>query len=563
MLTTLRIKNLALVTDLTLELRPGYNAITGETGAGKSVIIGALNLVTGERADRSMIRSGCESCSVEAVVDVGKVARRVGDFLGDNGFEPCEGGELILKRTFSLTGANRQFVNGSPATLQALSELGDLLVDMHGPHEHQSLLNPKRQLDLVDAHAGLLGMRAELSALVTRWQGLQREKEALVVDERTYAQQLDLLRFQVHEIEAARLDPEQEALVEAEFKKASNASRLLEVSRDSLGILNENEVSLISSAGSLGRLLRELERLDPKASCLVSLHEQALDSWRDLLSDLSDYAEGIDLNPERLTMLQERLDLVHSLKRKYGPSIEDVIAFGGASSAKLKALQSRDAELERIQAGLRELELELATLGGDLSAARAKSLPKLARAVQVELADLGFRQSRFEPSLSRLPQEGASIRWVPTGLDAIEFQFSPNKGEPLKSLRSIASSGEMARVMLALKTVLADEDESPILIFDEVDANVGGETASAVGAKMRQIGANHQVLCITHLAPVAAAAENHYLVTKEERGVRTVSEIRQLDVEERVTELARMLGGHGETALLHARSLLVQPGRRV
>ena len=559
MLTTLRIKNLALVTDLTLELRAGYNAITGETGAGKSVIIGALNLVTGERADRSMIRSGCESCSVEAVVSVRKVERRVGEFLAENGFEPCEGGELLLKRTFSLSGSNRQFINGSPATLQALGDLGDMLVDMHGPNEHQSLLNPRRQLDLVDAHAGLMGVRADMGDLVASWQSLQREKEALVIDERAFAQQLDLLKFQVFEIEAARLEPEQESLVEAEFKKSLNASRLQETGRTALGILNEDEVSLMATAGSLGRLLRELERLDPKAACLVSLHEQALDSWKDLLTDLSDYAEGIDLNPERLAALQERLDLLSTLKRKYGSSVDEVIAFGEASRAKLNALQGRDADLERIQMEMKKIDSRLEVLGGELSRARAKSLPKLARAVQLELADLGFKQSRFEPLMRGVSRDTGPIRWVSTGLDTIEFLFSPNKGEPLKSLRSIASSGEMARVMLALKTVLADEDESPILIFDEVDANVGGETASAVGAKMRQISGSHQVLCITHLAPVAAGAANHYLVSKEERGGRTVSEIRELNMEERVTELARMLGGQGETALLHARALLIQP----
>ncbi len=559
MLTTLRIKNLALVTDLTLELRPGYNAITGETGAGKSVIIGALNLVTGERADRSMIRSGSDACSVEAVVDVSKVEKRIQDFLAENGFEACESGELILRRTFSVNGANRQFINGSPAALQALSELGDLLVDMHGPHEHHSLLNPSRQLELVDAHAGLTEVRIKLGGLAARWQSLEREKLALVVDERQYAQQIDLLRFQSQEIEAARLDPEHEEILESEFKKASNASALLQISQSALGLLNENEASLISSAGGLGRLLRELERLDSKAGCLISLHEQALDSWRDLLADLSNYAEGIDLNSERLAALQEQLDLIQSLKRKYGPSLEDVIAFGEQARAKLDALLSRDEELGRLQSAMQDLEKQLEGLSGQLSAARAKSLPKLSRAVQAELADLGFKQSRFEPALARLPGGGHSTRWGSGGLDTMEFLFSPNKGEPLKPLRSIASSGEMARVMLALKTVLANEDESPILIFDEVDANVGGETASAVGAKMRQIGANHQVLCITHLAPVAAVAESHYLVTKEERGGRTVSEISLLEVEDRVRELARMLGGHGETALLHARALLNRP----
>ena len=610
MLTTLRIKNLALVADLTLELQPGCNVVTGETGAGKSIIIGALNLVLGERADRTLIRSGADSCSVEAVFDIKNLTankpsprpaqrgegqgegngspassprRGEGDrqlrrsalecFLDENGLEPCEEHQLVLKRTFTSAGANRQFVNGSATTLNVLASIGEWLVDMHGPHDHQSLLHPAKQLAILDAFGGLEKDRLAFAELVERRAALETEKSTLIVDEKTYAQQLDLLRFQVKEIEAARLQPDEEEQITQEHHRASNAAKLLQLSQSALDALSESDSSLLTQAGVIGRTLQELQRVDGSAASLANLHEQAVTNLRELQTDLSRYADKVDVDPARLAELEERLNLIQTLKRKYGVSLAEVIAFGADAKQKLQSLESRDAELARLNAAIAKLDAELLKAGKKLSAERRKVIPQLAKAAAKQLADLGFKQSKFDVAIEtarwgEATDEPASTRQSPataaredarptsSGFDTIEFQFSPNVGEPLKPLRAIASSGEMARVMLALKTVLAAEDEIPVLVFDEVDANVGGETANAVGEKMKQIAAKRQVLCITHLPQVAAPADAHYVVTKLVKDGRTISEITALDRKSRVTELARMLGGRSDAARKHAEALL-------
>jgi DNA repair protein RecN (Recombination protein N) len=572
MLTTLRIKNLALVSDLTLELQPGCNVITGETGAGKSIIIGALNLILGERADRTLIRSGSDSCSVEAVFDVKKLRVPLKSFLDENGLEPCEEHQLVLKRTFTSAGTNRQFVNGSATTLNVLATIGEWLVDIHGPHDHQSLLHPAKQLAILDAFGGLEKERDAFGELVRRRAVLEDEKSALIVDEKTYAQQLDLLCFQVQEISTARLQPDEDKSVEEEFNRASNAAKLLQLSQTALDALSENEASLLTQSGVIGRVLAELLRVDSSAANLVALHAQAGETLRELQTELSRYADKVNVDPARLAELEERLNLLHSFKRKYGVTLAEVIAFGDEAKQKLSALESRDAELARLNAALEKLDAEILSAGKQLSVARKKVIPLLAKAVSKQLEDLGFRQSKFDVAMTTLrwgetpssPEfsggksmgstESRPTRF--TGFDEIEFQFAPNLGEPARPLRAIASSGEMARVMLALKTVLAEEDEIPVLIFDEVDANVGGETANAVGEKMKQIAAKRQVLCITHLPQVAAPADAHYVVTKQIRDGRTISEITLLDKKSRVTELARMLGGQTEAARKHAEALL-------
>jgi DNA repair protein RecN (Recombination protein N) len=559
MLTTLRIKNLALVADLTLELQPGYNVITGETGAGKSILIGALNLALGERADRTLIRSGSDSCSVEAVFDVARLKAPLPSFLEENGLEPCEDHQLVLKRAFTSAGTNRQFINGSPTTLNILATLGEWLVDIHGPHEHQSLLHPARQRAILDAFGGLDGEREAFGELVRRRAALEAEKASLVVDEKTYAQQLDLLRFQADEISAARLQPEEEAQVEQDHRRASNAAKLLQLSQAALGLLSENETSLLTQAGIIGRTLQELQRVDASVAPILTLHEQAVAALRDLQAELSHYSDKADIDPARLQQLEERLNLIHSLKRKYGSTLAEVIAFGEEARRKLQSLEQRDAELGRLNAGLQKLDAELWRAGQALSAKRRKIIPQLSKAVSKELADLGFKQSRLDITLTTRTSSPIAHSQSPitnTGIDSIEFQFAPNPGEPARPLRAIASSGELARVMLALKTVLAAEDQIPVLVFDEVDANVGGETANAVGEKMQQIAQKRQVLCITHLPQVAAPASAHYVATKQVKGGRTVSEITLLDPRERVTELARMLGGQSDAARRHAEALL-------
>lgn len=560
MLTTLRIKNLALVADLTLELQSGCNVITGETGAGKSIIIGALNLVLGERADRTLIRSGSDSCSVEAVFDVGKLkaSSALTTFLDANGLEPCEDQQLVLKRVFTSAGANRQFVNGSPTTLAALGTIGEWLVDMHGPHEHQSLLNAAKQLAILDAFGGLQKEREAFGDFVAKRGTLEAEKAALIVDEKTYAQQLDLLRFQVNEITSARLQPGEDEQIGQEYQRSSNAAKLLQLSQAALDLLSENESSLLTQAGIVGRTLHELQRIDSGAAEILSQHEQMVNAANELQAALSHYVDKVDVNPERLQELEERMNLLQSLKRKYGATLADVIAFGDEAKQKLQSLEQRDEELARLNAALEKLDTELLRVGKDLAAKRKKVIPQLSKAVSKQLADLGFRQSKFDVALTTISEKEFTEHGTrnATGLDTIEFQFAPNPGEPAKPLRAIASSGELARVMLALKTVLAAEDEIPVLVFDEVDANVGGETANVVGEKMRQIADKRQVLCITHLPQVAAAGTAHYVVSKQVKEGRTISEISLLNKKERVAELTRMLGGQTDAARKHAEALL-------
>lgn len=553
MLETLRIRNLALVTDLTLELGPGYNAISGETGAGKSILIGALNLVLGERADRTLIRAEADQCTVEATFDVAKLDAPLPAFLAEHGLEPCEENQLLLKRTFTAAGSNRQFVNGSATTLAMLKQIGEWLVDMHGPHDHQSLLHPARQLAILDAFGGLQGSRAAFTELLQRRTEIEQAKADLVVDEATYAQQLDLLRFQVKEITDAALDPAEEETLEADYQRSSNAARLLELCQGALQLVSENEGSLLDRSGDLGRVLADLHQVDECAANLVQLHEEARANLQELQGELSAYADRVDIDPAQLMALEERVNLSQSLKRKYGGSIEAVNAFGEEAAQKLATLESRDEELARLNAELDSLETKLIAAGQKLTAQRAKLIPKLTKAVTAHLNDLGFAQSQLDVALTNTEQAAEAKT---TGLDTVEFQFAPNPGEPARPLRAIASSGELARVMLALKTVLAAEDSIPVLIFDEVDANVGGETAHAVGERMRQIADQRQVLCITHLAPVAAAAQTHYVVSKAVIDGRTESNIQRLTDSDRVDEIARMLGGKVGAARKHAEELL-------
>ena len=553
MLSTLRIKNLALVTDLTLTLQPGYNAVTGETGAGKAVIFGAVSLLLGERADRSLIRSGCDNCSVEAVFEKIEQSGIVRPLLEENGIEPCVDDQLVLKRVFTLAGANRQFINGSPTTLQVLARLGRELVDMHGPHDHQSLLDPIRQRDILDAFAGVAGLRLRFAEVAGRIRALQAEKQSLIVDERAYAQQLDLLRFQVNEISTAHLSADEEAALEQELQRASNAARLLELSQAALNVLAEQDNSLLSQAAELGRLLQGLRQVDNAAEGLVGAQEQCAAGLRELQSDLRTYLEKIEMDPGRLRELELRMDVILSLKRKYGATVAEVIAFGEEARSKLCKLEQREAELGRINAEIQNGREALLEVGRGLTAQRRKAIPRLAKAVCKQIADLGLANSRFEISIhtdeNRQPAPSA-------GFDEIEFQFAANAGEPPRPLRLMASSGEMSRLMLALKSVLAAEDRIPVLVFDEIDSNVGGETAAVVGRKMLQISRGHQVICITHLPSVAAIARTHFVVTKRVEEGRTISEITLLDRSQRVREIARMLGGQSDAARKHAEQLL-------
>ena len=557
MLTDLRIKNLALVNDLAIQFGSGYNSITGETGAGKSILIGALGLVLGERADRTLIRNGDDHCSVEAIIEVADLGKAFHSHLDKNGIEPCEENKLFLKRSFSASGDNRQFVNGSPTTLNVLASIGEWLVDIHGPHDHQSLLKAARQLDILDAYGGLEKQRADFAVLVGLRAGLAAQKAELIVDEDAYARELDLLRFQVSEIESAQLKATEEEELEQAFQRATHSARLADLSAEARQLIDSGEPNTTDLTSALGRALQEMAGIDPGAESLLADQTAISGQLADLGAAVADYAERLSLDPVQMKLVEERYNLVQSLKRKFGSTLPKVIAFGDNASKRLAALEGRDEELARLNADSAKLDEQIQTLGQALSVARKAIAPKLVEEAERQLNDLGFLQSRFDVEFidpSELGQAETAVSR--TGFDQIEFLFAPNPGEPLKPLKAIASSGEMARVMLALKTVLATQDSIPILVFDEVDSNLGGETAGVVGKKMKQIGGNRQVLCITHLAPVAAAGHRHYFVSKEVVEGRTLTRVTQLDVESRLDELTRMLGGGGAAARQHAEELL-------
>ncbi len=547
-LTLLRIKNLALVEELEWRLEPGFVAVTGETGAGKSLIIGALQLLLGERADKSLIRTGAEQGTVEAVFSGGGL-EKLNARLEEAGVERGEG-ELILKRTLTSGGANRQFINGSPTTLAVLRALGDELVDLHGPHDHQSILAPDKQLALLDAFARGEEMAADFARQFRALQTLESERAALSTAESAREQEVDLLRHQVNEITAANLQPGEDEEVQARYKLAQNSQRLLELASGIVQRLSDADDPILSQLAETQKLLRELEKIDPAITEFSSAHAASVVELSEIARSLGAYVDRLELDPAQLTALEHRVSLFETLKRKYGASIADVVAFGERAAERMRKIEGRDAELERLAGAIESARAHLKRAGDSLHLMRAKAAPKLSESIRASLRDLGFKQSEFEVQLAPLPAPRAS------GFDSVELLFSPNPGEPLKPLRSVASSGEISRVMLAIKSSLAAQDAIPLLVFDEIDANVGGEVSNAVGAKMRTLAAEHQVLCITHLPQVAAAATSHFVVTKEVSGGRTHSELREVTGKTRRDEIARMLGGRTESALRHAETLL-------
>jgi len=547
-LTLLRIKNLALVEELEWQIGPGFIGVTGETGAGKSIIIGALQLLLGERADKSLIRTGADLCTVEAVF-TGKDLQKLNPQLVEAGIEPCEG-DLIIKRSFSGGGGTRQFINGSPTTLSVLKNLGDELVDLHGPHDHQSLLSPDTQLSLLDSFARAEEQLDEYRKHFRQLQSLLAEQAALNTAETAREQELDLLRHQISEIKSANLVAGEEEEIENRYKLASNSKRLIELASAIANKLSEADRSVLSQLAETQRLLRELEKIDSSIAQFSSAHAASVVELSEIARALSAYAEKRDLDPEQLAALEQRVSLFETLKRKYGSSIAEVIAFAERAAERVQKIEGRDIELERLAREIENVRAQMNRAGEALRKLRAKAAPKLSENIRHHLRDLGFRQSEFEAKLSSLDEPSRN------GFDSMELLFSPNPGEPLKPLRAIASSGEISRLMLAIKSALAAQDAIPLLVFDEIDTNVGGEIAHAVGAKMRTLGQDHQVICITHLPQVAATASSHFVVTKDVTRGRTFSNLREVTGKTREEEIARMLGGKSESALKLAATLL-------
>ncbi|GIV04688.1 MAG: DNA repair protein RecN [Fimbriimonadales bacterium] len=549
MLHALHIENLAIIDRLEVLFTAGLNALTGETGAGKSILIDALSLALGERADPTMIRAGAEKLRVNAVFELPNDPE-LHALLDELGVEPEEG-LLYLSREVQASGRSLARINGQPAPLNTLKAVGERLVDLHGQHEHQSLLKPNSHLEFLDRWLGesALSLRAQVRETVQALRQAERELQELAEREREREQMLDLYRFQVDEIRKANLQPGEEEQLETEERRLTHAEKLIALAGGAYdALMSEN--GAYDQAAHASRNLTEIARIDPSVAEWGEMLEGALAHIEEVARNLRAYAESIEYDPARLEEVIARLELIKRLKRKYGDTLEAVLEYAENAESKLHALETQTERREALEAQLATLQARAAALSAELSEQRKAGAQRFAERVQACLRDLAMERAEFLVEVRPKPLDA-------TGADSVEFLFSANPGEPPRPLSKIASGGEMSRVMLALKTVLADAAPVPTLVFDEIDAGLGGRTAHAVGDKLAELAQHCQILCITHLPQIASRARHHLAIEKQTDGDATRVQVHSLEGEARVREIARMLAGEPtETALQHARELL-------
>lgn len=547
MLMRLSVRNLAIVESADVEFGGGLTVITGETGAGKSVLMGALELVLGARADASTVRDGAKEARIEATFAVPGV---VDAFLDAAGLPPCEDGVLLVRRAISATGGGRVHVNDAATTVQTLRALGKLLVDVHGPNDHQSLLEEGFQRGVLDAHG-----RLDTSAYAAAWArlaDLRAQRADLQGDDADVAETCERLRYAVDELDAAQLTPEDDDELPARHAAAAHAAEILDCANAATAALSEADDSAAAALVGAGARVREMARFHEAAGAWGETIERLTVEVQELAQEIADSASRLDADPEALQALDDRLSLVQRLKRKYAcPDVAALLALRDERARRLADLEGRGARLAALADEIAAAEAAVRAAGAKLTAARTKAAARLARAVTKELHGLGFLRAGFDVSLAPHAPDA-------TGCDAVDFLFAPNPGEAARPLREIASTGEIARVMLAVKTVVAEHDAIPVLVFDEIDSNIGGEVGRAVGEKLRAVARHHQVIAITHLPQSAVYGARHLAVAKAVSGGRTRSTIQPLEGEARVAEIARMLGGTSLTSVVeqHARELL-------
>ena len=552
MLTELRIRNYAVIDDINVELGPGLTVLTGETGAGKSIIVGALSLLLGERAAADVIRAGEDRALVEGVFDLpdDPVLQERCEELGIDLSDDC----LILRRELQREGRNRAWVNGSPATAGLIGELGGALVDLHGQHEHQALLRPAPQRRIVDRFAGAGPLAADVRSA---WEALRASRIELEEVCRRVAEAREnavLLRRKAKEIETAELKPGEEDSLSAEIRRLEHSEELLALSGELHEEIYGGEGAVVDRLGGLRRALDSLLRIDPEASEIEELFETGRATLDELGRRLRDYRFRVEHDPGRMASLRQRQDLLYRLRRKYGGTLADVEAEGRRARAELDSIETSEDEIERLEVEERHCREALSGLANGLGAARRQAAERLEREVTEQLPDLGMPGGRFRVELKSLDEPG------PDGAETIRFLVSLNPGFEPGPLSRVASGGELSRVMLALKSVLASVDGVPSLVFDEIDAGIGGRIAHHVAGRLGEVAGSHQVFAITHLAQIAARADAHLRVEKVEQTGRAATRLVHLEDEARVEELARMLGGDPESdvSLRHARELLLR-----
>lgn len=557
MLQSLYLENIALIEKLGIELFPGFNVLTGETGAGKSIIIDAVNFVLGERTSRDLIRNGAARAKVEAVFNLneGDAAFAALDALGIE----YDGNELILSRELSAAGRNACRVNGTLVPVASLKSVSDTLVDIHGQHEHQALLDAENHISYLDAycHAESLPIIEKIDVIVSRRSELMLKRNSGFASEREREREMDMLRYQIEEIASANLEAGEEERLNAEKTVLLNAERIrtaLETAH--MALSGAEEGSALSAIDTARRSMRDIAALNKDYEALGDKIEELYYAAEDISFVLRDTSENVESDMQRLEEIEQRLKLISDLKRKYGRTVEDVIDFGKDAGTKLNELENAEALAAELDAKLDKLKAEYNVAADELSKVRRAAGDRLKRNVLNELKDLGMAKAMFDVALSDAsggePRKG--------GRETAEFMLSANPGEPLKPLEKVASGGELSRIMLCFKSIFADNDRVPTLIFDEIDTGISGRTAAVVGEKMLGIAKKHQVICVTHLAQIAALADAHLMVRKYDDGKNTFVETRQLNEEEKVQRIAQMMDGESDSpsALTHARELIAR-----
>lgn len=555
MLRELTIRNVAVIDELTVTFVPGLNVLTGETGAGKSILIDALQLVLGARSSEELLRSGAEEATVEAAFDAGP-GRQVGDLLEAEGIAAEPGEFLILRRQLFRDGRTKAYANGrltSAATLRALAEC---LVDIHGQHPGQLLLDPRRHRELLDAYAGVGEDARAYRDRFGQWQAVRREREVLLSAERERAQRQDLLEFQRREIEAARLEVGEEETLSAEHAILCNHERLFSAVEQAYRALEESDGAILEGLPAVAARVREAAAIDQRLRDVLEALEAGGVQLREAARGLRDYRGRIEFDQGRLDTIDGRLHEVGKLKRKYGASVGEVLDHLERVRKELASLERSEARLGELDLALTEIQRDLAGRAERLSGVRRRAAPRLQEAILAEIRELGMSRAAFEVRVTPVPPGEAALG--PHGIDEVEFLISPNPGEPPKPLHKIASGGELSRTMLAIRVILAAADQTPSLVFDEVDAGIGGTTAEIVGRKLAAASRQHQVLCVTHVPQIACFADQHVAVSKRTLRDRTQTTVQILSGSERAQEIARMLGGPSRSAtpLQHATELL-------
>ena len=552
MLNHIHIWNFAIVEKLDIEFEAGLTVLTGETGAGKSILLDALNLALGDRADTSVIRHGNDKAEISVTFSLHDAAEAA-HWLNEHEMQSDD--ECIIRRTISRNGPSKAFINGIPATVQQLRELGEMLVDLHGQHEHQSLLQREIQRQLLDDYANHKDLLEQVNSAYTNWLTLQEQWQRLNSANQDRDSRLELLRYQVKELESLNLQAGEAAELEAEHKRLANASQLLQTAQQVLAILEENDERAVHQAlAQCHGDISDLARVDGQLQAVADLLNNAVIQVQETISEMRHYADNLELDPARLQEVEQRINDMHTLSRKHRVETEQLVSLLPALQRERDDLEQADIKLDGLQKQIQQAKDAFSKSAGKLTQSRKKTAKQLSEKISDAMQSLSLPGGKFEIQLEAMPES----RWNAQGCEQIEFLVSANPGQPVKALNKVASGGELSRISLAIQVITAQAARIPSLIFDEVDVGIGGRVAEIVGLQLRALGQHRQVVCVTHLPQVAALGHHHLQVSKQTGKDTTVTEIKQLDSKQRIDEVARMLGGIEITdqTLSHAKEMI-------